>query len=171
VSACARLPRRLSRALLGAVFAGLIGICLGGVANAYWGSGGSGQGSGATTTAAAVVVSAGTPTATLYPGGQADVTLTATNPNPFSVRIGWLTLDTSRGAAGFVVDAGHPGCDASALSLPTQTNNGAGWTLPARIGAVNGSLSITLSSALAMDVGAANACQGAAFTVAMAAGP
>jgi hypothetical protein len=171
VSPCVRLPRRFSRAALLAVLAGLIGLGLGGFASAYWTSGGSGQGSGVTTTAVAVVVSPGTPTATLYPGGSAAVTLSVSNPNPFAVHISWLTLDTSRGTAGFTVDAGHSGCGVSALSFPTQMNDNAGWTVPARVGAVNGSLAITLANALSMDVGAANACEGAAFTVAMTAGP
>jgi hypothetical protein len=171
VSACVRWPRRFSRGALVALFAGLIGVGLGGVAGAYWQSSGNGEGSGATTTAAAIVVSPGTPTATLYPGGMADVTLTVSNPNAFSVHIDFLTLDISRGTAGFTADAGHPGCDVSALGFPTQTNDDAGWTIPAKVGAVNGSLAITLTNALGMNLGAVDACQGAAFAVAMAAGP
>ena len=42
----------------------------------------------------------------------------------------------------------------------TQTNGGAGWTVPG-----SGVLSVTLTGALAMGSGAANACQGATFTV------
>jgi hypothetical protein len=171
VSACARLPRRFSRGVAVALFAGLIGVCLGGVASAYWGSVGNGQSSAATTTAAPVVVSPGAPAATLYPGGMADIALTVSNPNAFSVHIDFLTLDVSRGTAGFTVDAGHPGCDASALTFPTQTNGDAGWTIPAKVGAVNGSLALTLANALNMNLGAADACQGAVFAVAMAAGP
>jgi hypothetical protein len=56
------------------------------------------------------------------------------------------------------------------LSFTTQTNLGAGWTVPGKVGAVNGSLSITLTAALAMSTAAANACQGATFTVFLAAG-
>ena len=170
MSARGLLPHRLSRGLLVSLVAGFIGICLGGVAHAYWSSGGSGQGSGATTTAAAIVVSAGTPGTALYPGGNANVTLTVSNPNAFSVHFSSLALDVGRGTGGFTVDAGHSGCGVSALSFPTQTNAGAGWSVPATVGAVDGNLSITLVNALLMDLGAADACQGAAFTVALAAG-
>jgi hypothetical protein len=57
------------------------------------------------------------------------------------------------------------------LSFTTQTNGGAGWTVPGKIGTVNGTLSITVMNALAMGVGAANACQGASLTSYLAAGP
>jgi hypothetical protein len=159
------------RTVLLVLFVGLAGACLGSVANAFWLSGGNGHGSAATTTAAAVVLSSGSPAATLYPGGHTDVVLTASNPNRFAVRIGSFALDTGGGTTGFTVDAGHSGCAVSVLSFATQTNAGAGWSLPARVGAVNGSLFITLTDSLTMNVGAANACQGAVFSVAMAAGP
>jgi hypothetical protein len=174
VSVRARLPgspKRIVRTVLLILFIGLAGACLGSIANAYWLSAGSGHGSAATTTAAAIVLSSGSPTASLYAGGHTDVVLTASNPNRFVVRIGSLALDASRGTAGFTVDAGHSGCAVSALSFATQTNAGAGWSLPARVGTVNGSLLISLADSLTMDIGAANACQGAVFSVAMAAGP
>ena len=172
MSLCAASLRRLfSRASLLAVFLGLIGLCLGGVANAYWAAAGSGQGSATSTTAAPAVVSAAAPTTALYPGGHADLALTISNPNPFSVHVGSLKLDTTDGAGGFTVDAGHAGCALSALSFDTQTNGGAGWSLPAAVGALTGSLPITLAGPLGMDIGAANACQGAAITVALVAGP
>jgi hypothetical protein len=43
--------------------------------------------------------------------------------------------------------------------------------VPAKSGAVNGVLPITLTSALAMSLSAVNACQGATFTVYLTAGP
>jgi hypothetical protein len=92
------------------------------------------------------------------------------NPNAFVVHIESLGLDTSRGTAGFTVNAGHTGCAVSALTFTRQTNGSAGWAIPAKVGVVNGSRSITLADSLAMNVGAANACQGAVFTVALTAG-
>jgi hypothetical protein len=50
----------------------------------------------------------------------------------------------------------------SALGFTTQTNGGAGWTVPA---GSPGSLSIAMPGALTMTAGASNACQGATFTV------
>jgi hypothetical protein len=142
-----------------------------GTANAFWRGSGAGVGSGTTGTTIPVTLSPGSPSATLYPGGVTDVLLTVSNPNPYSVRIGSLALDTSQGTGGFSVDAGHSGCAVSTLSFTTQTNSGAGWSVPGKVGAVNGTLSVTMANALAMGTGAANACQGASYTVYVAAGP
>jgi hypothetical protein len=149
------------------VVTALVGMALGasGVAFAYWGAAGNGSGAGAAVTPAALTLSAGTPTTTVYPGGQASVGVTVTNPNTFTVHITSIVLDTGHGTAGFAVDGGHSGCVTSTLSFTTQTNGTTGWTAPAKVGVTNGVLSVTLSSALAMSVAAANACQGAAITV------
>ncbi len=146
-------------------------ICLGGIALAYWSASGVGTGAATTGTVSAVTLSPGTPSSTLYPGGQADVTLVVSNPNTTALTIGSLVLDPTQGAGGFAVDAAHSGCDLSALSFTTQSNAGAGWRVLAKVGAVNGALSIDLPNALAMTVGAADACQGAQFAVYLVAGP
>lgn len=161
--------RRVAGRTFGLVLTIVVGI--GGAAGATWSASGSGAGSGATGTVVAVALSPGTPAGDLHPGGQADVVLTVSNPNASTVRIGSLALDSSQGTGGFAVDAGHSGCAVTALSFATQTNGGAGWTIPAKVGGVDGSLSVTLTDALALDVGAANACQGAQATVFLAAGP
>jgi hypothetical protein len=57
------------------------------------------------------------------------------------------------------------------LSLTTQTNGGTGWIVPAKVDAAAGTLPVSLPNALTMNAGAANACQGATFTVYLAAGP
>jgi hypothetical protein len=163
-------PRIAGRMFLALILA-ILALPAGGAAFAYWTGPGSGAGSATTTTNVAVTLSPGTPTATLYPGGQANVVLSVSNPNTSQVRIGSLALDTSQGTLGFAVDAGHSGCAVSTLSFTTQTNGGAGWTVPAKVGAVNGTLAITLTNALTMGVAAANACQGATSTVYLAAGP
>ena len=137
-----------------------------GTATAYWAATGGGSGSGGTGTTLAVTLSPATPTAALFPGGQASVVLSITNPNVGSVRVGSLVRDTGQGSNGFGVDGGHSACDLTALSFTTQTNGGAGWTV-----AGSGNLSVTLTNALSMTTSAANACQGASFTVYLAAGP
>jgi hypothetical protein len=150
----------------------LLAVAVGGAANAYWRASGSGTASGTTGTTTSVTLSPGTATAELYPGGTTDIELTVGNPNPSPVRLVSLGPDTSRGTGGFSVDAGHSGCTPlSTLSLALRTNGGAGWTVPARAGAVDGALAITLTGALAMSTSAANACQDASFTVYLAAGP
>lgn len=158
-----------SRALL-TLLAITATLCLGGGAFAYWGGGGAGDGSGGTGDVVAVTLSPASPTAALYPGGTADVQLSVSNPNPADVRLGSLALDATRGAEGFAVDADHSTCGVAALSYATQTNGSTGWTVPGGVGEANGTLSVTLTDALSMGPGAANACQGAQFTVYLAAG-
>jgi F0F1-type ATP synthase assembly protein I len=149
----------------------VLAVPVGGAANAYWRGSGIGGGSETTGTAVAVTLSPVTSTAALYPGGWANVALTVSNPNASPVHIGSLALDPGQGASGFAVDASHSGCATSALSFTTQTNVGSGWTIPAKVDSVNGTLSVTLPNALGMGIDAANACQGASFTVYLAAGP
>lgn len=149
----------------------VLGIPVGGIAWSYWTAGGSGTGSGVNGTLAALSLSPGSPAAGLYPGGSTDVVLTATNSNTSIVKIGSLLLDTTQGTAGFAVDGSHSGCSVAALGFTTQNNGGAGWSVPAKVGAVDGTLAITLTNALTMTTGAASACQGATFTVYLVAGP
>ena len=163
-------PRRRRVIVLVAVLVAL-SVSAGAAAYAYWRASGSGTGAGGTGTLSALTLTPGTPTAGLYPGGQTSVVLTASNPNTTAVAIGSLALNTSQGTGGFAVDAGHSGCSVAALSFTTQTNGGAGWTVPARVGITDGTLAISLPSALSMSAAAASACQGATFTVYLAAGP
>lgn len=141
-------------------------LATGVAANAYWGSPGTGTGAAATGTTSDVQLSPASPTADLYPGGTTGVILTLTNPNPRAVRVASLGLDTTRGTDGFGVDAAHVGCaPLSVLALTASTNGGAGWDVPARVGTVDGDVAVTLPGALAMSTDAADACQGATFTV------
>ena len=136
----------------------------------YFRAAGSGTGTGAAGTTVDVTLTPGTATAGLYPGGTSAVVLTVSNPNLGPVRIGSLSLLTTQGTGGFSVDAAHAGCGVSALSFTTQTNGTTGWTVPAKVGTVDGALSITLTGSLAMSAAAVNACQGATFTVYLTAG-
>lgn len=165
------MRRRISRHMLLTSIVVAVALGLGGAATAVWTGSGGGTGAAGTGTTVAVTLSSGTPAAALYPGGQANVLLTVSNPNSSPVRIGSLSLDTSQGTGGYAVDAGHSGCVVSALTFTTQTNSGAGWTVPAKVGVVNGTLAVTLTNALAMALNAANACQGAITTIYLAAGP
>jgi hypothetical protein len=150
--------RRVYGLVIGAVVAG----CLSSTgAWAYLASTGSGSQSGSVSaTVRPVTLSVGTPSAHLYPGGTADVALRASNPNSASVHLGSLALDTSQGTGGFAVDPAHSACSVSALQFTTQSNGGSGWTVPA-----GGNLAIDLTGAISMSSAAANACQGASFTV------
>jgi hypothetical protein len=134
-------------------------------ATAYWRGAGGGSANSALAGQTAITITSGTVSAQLAPGGTGTVTAVASNPNPFAVHFGKLALDTASGTGGFDVDSGHSGCSASALGFTTQTNAAPGWTIPPKSGAVNGSLSLTLAGAATMSSSAANACQGATFTV------
>jgi hypothetical protein len=164
-----RRPRLSARL---AVAVAVLGLALpGGAALAFWTASGQGSGGGSTGTAQSLTVTAVTPPAHLRPGGQDDVALTLSNPNPFPVRVPSLELDTGQGSAGFAVDAAHSGCGLGTLSFTTQANGGAGWTIPARVGVTNGQSAVNLPGAVAMGSTAADACQGASFTVFVRVGP
>lgn len=135
-------------------------VLVAGVATAYWRTSGAGAGAAATPSPSALTLAPATPTAQLYPGGQASVVLTVSNPNPGPIRVGSLALATGQGTGGFAVDGAHSGCGLAALSFTTQTNGGAGWTVPG-----SSAVAVTLTNALSMATSAANACQGASFTV------
>jgi hypothetical protein len=132
---------------------------------AYWTVIGAGSASGPVSAVSSLTLAAGTPSSQLYPGASADVALVVSNPNTTTVHISSLVLDTSQGANGFGVDAAHSGCELSALSFTTVTNGGSGWTVPAKVGSVEGSLSIDLSNAVSMATSASGACQGASFSI------
>ena len=134
-------------------------------ASAFWTVSEDSSGTATTGTTQAVTLSQGLPTAALYPGGQAGVILTVTNPNTGSVRVESLALDTAQGMGGFTVDGAHSACGVGGLSFTTQTNGGSGWTV-----AGGDAPSITLASSLSMSASAANTCQGAIFTVYLTAG-
>lgn len=144
-------------------------LAIAGGAFAYFTSTGSGAGSSSAGSTQNVTISAATPTAALYPGGTGDLAATVGNPNSISVHLPLLSLDTSQGTNGFSVDPAHAtaGCSAAAaqLSFTSQNDGGAGWDVPPRVGATNGTLSLDLANAVSMGIGSASACQGATFTV------
>jgi hypothetical protein len=159
-----RAPLR-TRFVVLIVAVALLAIPVGGVAFAYWSGAASGSGTGGTGDLAAVSISPSTPTGSLYPGGQSDIAISVSNPNDEVVHLSTISLNGAQGTGGFAVDAGHSGCDVSTLTFTTQSNAGTGWDVPARVGLVDGTLDITLTSALAMGSAANSACQGATFTV------
>ncbi len=137
-----------------------------GVALAYWARSGGGSDTAATGTTEALVLSPGIASTQLYPGGQSAVAVTVTNPNPGPVQAPSLALETTQGTGGFTVDGAHAACGVASLTFTTQTNGGAGWTIPA-----SGSSVLSLANSLSMNANAANACQGASFTVYLKVGP
>ena len=137
-----------------------------GAASAFWGGLGGGSDSASTGTTQAVTLTPGSVSDQLFPGGQSAVAVTVSNPNPGSVKVGSLSLDTTQGTAGFAVDGAHSACGAASLIFSTQTNAGAGWNIPA-----GGSMALSLANSLSMNTNAPNACQGASLTVYLKVGP
>ena len=135
-----------------------------GVAIAAWTTGGSGSGQASAGTAASMTISAGTPSTNLYPTASADVAAVVSNPNPYKVHVSSVSL----GAV--TVDGGHSACNTRQRHRHLTTDNsGTGWDVPAKSGAVNGSLNLDLANAISMSNAANDSCQGATFTVALTA--
>jgi hypothetical protein len=141
-------------------------VAFAGSATAFLTSTGVGIGStSVTATTDPVTISAATPAAKLYPGASSDVAVHLANPNGSAANIASLVLDASKGTNGFQVDSDHVGCNTAALSFTSQDNGGDGYTA-----AAHGSLDVHLADAVTMDEAAANACQGASFSVYLKAG-
>jgi hypothetical protein len=166
-----RLSRRGRRGIL--LIPVIVVLAAAAASFAYLTASGSGFGAADAGTSQAVTISPGTvaPGAALYPAGSADVTARISNPNSFSAHLPSLVLDASQGQDGFSVDAGHSGCEVSVLHFAAQTNGGTGFLVPAKTGSTDGTLDVDLTGAISMDATAANACQGATFTVYVEVGP
>jgi hypothetical protein len=135
-----------------------------GVAIAAWTTGGSGSGQASAGTAASMTISAGTPSSSLYPTASADVAAVISNPNPYKVHVSSIALGA------ITVDGGHSGCNTASVSVTSpQDNSGSGWDVPAKSGAVNGTLNVDMANAISMSNAANDSCQGATFTVALTA--
>ena len=124
--------------------------------SAYFRSTASGSGTSTAGAPDPVTITAGSPTSELYPGGSADVAISISNPNSFTVHVIKLALDDTQGTDGF---DGGAGCTNPDLSFPDNTNGGPGWDVPP------GAHNLDLTDAISMGANADNGCQGATFTV------
>ena len=127
-----------------------------GAAIAAWSTSGSGNGYAKASTASAITLAdaSASTSGDLYPGGAGDLKIKASNPNSFPVRItavagnGTITSDTV-------------GCTSAnhAVTLTDQTGLSIDLT-------ANASNTVsTLDDVVHMGSSAANACQGAVFTI------
>jgi hypothetical protein len=148
---------------------GLVLLLLPSAALAYWSGVGTGTTSVTLPQPLPLSLSVGTPTDALSPGNSGGVALVVDNPNTIQEHITSFTLSTG-GSTAISVDAAHAGCDVSVLSFTTATNGGVGWSVPPKVGASDGTLRVNLANSLAMSTAAANACQGAQFTIALVIG-
>jgi hypothetical protein len=157
-----RRPGRRQATILLAATA--ITIAVAAAAFASWRGGGNGDATIVLPNIQSVTLQPGTQTAQLYPGGDSSVSVVLSNPNSTFIQVGSIVLDPGAPQP-FAVDSNHSGCAVSALSFVAQDNGGAGWRIPPRAGSTDGSLAIDMPAAMKMSVAAANACQGATFTV------
>lgn len=148
-----RAVRRLARLVTTTSVAALSVVGLGGVALAFWTTGGSGTGAAGAGSFVPVVVTAGAaPAGQLWPGLTAngttaggDLVVQASNPNPFPVTV----TVTQAGPA--------TGCTTTGVTLAGSPT----FTLPA----TSGTVTRTLTKVLSMSAASSNDCQGATITV------
>jgi len=157
--------RRPGRKQAGAFLVAIaIAVAVAAVAFAYWRGSGNGEATTVLPDVQSITLQPGMQTAQLYPGGESSVSVVLSNPNSTFVKVGSIVLDPGA-AQPFAVDSSHSGCGLSALSFVAQDNDGVGWWIPPRAGSTDGSLAIDMPAAMKMSVAAANACQGASFTL------
>jgi YbbR domain-containing protein len=146
--------RKLAVAVIAALFAAV------GLVYAAWTTNGTGSAyakAGTAQTIGTIDVSASS-AATLYPGVSGDVLIKLDNPNPYAV-----TVTAVSGSGSITADGGHAGCTTTGVTFTNQT--GLSLVVPAKVGAVNGTLQTTLTGAASMSNASLNACQGATFTI------
>ncbi len=153
--------RKLTKRSTAIVAAAVIAVGGAGAAWAAWTMSGTGSASASATTAQGLTVSSATVDASLYPGATVPVTMKVSNPNPFPVAVDSVALTN--------IATTKSGCDASKnvtilpnLTVPTV---GGANKVAAKTGANAVTTDIVIANALKMNADAANACQGAVFTV------
>jgi hypothetical protein len=127
---------------------------------AAWTTNGTGNGyakAGTATSLTTIDVSAST-SATLYPGVSGDVLLKIDNANPYPV-----TVTAVSGNGAITPDGGHAGCTTTGVTFTNQSS--LNIVVPAKAGAVDGTVQTTLTGAASMSNASVNGCQGATFTI------
>jgi hypothetical protein len=142
-------------------------VLFGGVATAFWTTTGSGTGASAAGAALPVTFTQTTPNASaLYPGGNADVLLIVSNPNPFPVSVDSLTLPTTT-ATSFTTSAfstANLSCNASTGVTWAYTSKSlTGVIVAGKSGSSNGTLTLTLTNGAHMDNTSDTSCQNSFF--------
>jgi hypothetical protein len=157
------MKRLVSRRKLVVLCVAIVALVTAGLVSAAWLANGSGSGyaKAGTSQALTTLDASASTSATLYPGVTGDVTLRVSNSNPFPVRVTAVSLDGP--ASGIAPDAGHASCAPTGVTFNDQT----GLTIdaPAKVGAVDGTVTATLTGAASMSNASADGCQGATFTI------
>ena len=129
----------------------------GGVALAAWSVSGNGDGEAQAIDADEIVVDdQASPTAGLFPGGQAGVTVRVQNPLPYPVTLTHVTY-------GAVTTTGGGSCDSDVV---TPTGSGAvPLGTPISLAKESAFTPVTIPAALEMSTEATDNCKGATFSV------
>ena len=122
---------------------------------AAWNASGSGQATVQGKTAQALTVSNVAISDALYPSATSGVKVSVTNPNPYPV-----TVTSIEGNGAITVDSLHSDCAASNVSFTNQT-----LASGVVLGANDGNATIETAGGVKMIANAADACQGATFTI------
>lgn len=144
-----------------AVITAVVAVSGAGAAWAAWALTGEGSATATAGTAAKLEIT-GTSFAPLVPGGKSDVTLTVSNPNPFPVTVtsvDFINITTTKEGCPAstdvaIVSEALPSTPTDALNIEAKTTT-----------EITPSKSITIKEALRMSGDAADACQGAQFTI------
>ena len=141
-----------------------------GVGSAYaaWGVSGSGTGASVAGSAQGLTLTAATTgSSVLYPGGTSDVVLTITNPNPFVVSVTNLTMPLTAATAytdsGLTTLNGSCNSGGTGVTWAYGSKSLSGVIVQKKIGATNGTLTLTLTGGASMDNTSDNSCQSAFF--------
>ncbi len=167
---------RRARVVSGVLGAALVGGAVYGATNWIVGlnSGSSGEGQSATVsnlTISAIAIPAASNL--LYPGGNGDVVLTITNPNPFPVTLTGVNLPTNTTyAAGFTTSAlttAQTGCSSTTSDViwnySTATSGSAHTFTTALTVGANSSLTATMTNDASMTTSAPAACENTYFSM------
>lgn len=158
-SETAAAPRRRRRWTVVAATVVSVGL-LSGVSYAWWTATGSGNASVASVSAQTLSVS-GAAVADMYPGKAFEaLTFTVSNPNPYVVV---LSNSVTLGAA----TTSNGACATSNLTLasgPVIISGAGPFTVPAKSGGTNGTLTVSTNNFVQLGSGALDACQGVTFT-------
>lgn len=135
-------------------------LALGAVAMAVaaWSTTGSGDANARAATVAQLTVgdASGTVSGDLYPGGTGALKLKLSNPNAFPLQITAVSLQS-----GGSIASSSSACNSGGHAVTFTNQSGLSVTLAA--GATDEV--VTLAGSVAMGSAAANACQGATFTI------
>jgi hypothetical protein len=139
-----RMMQSRPKKLVPAAFVGSAAAVSAVVAVAFWLLGGAGSAAAGVTSALDLRSSDAVATSALYPGADAELAFTVSNPNPFRVRVTGATFDLE----------GASGCSDPALRL---TGSVPATTIAGR-GSVDVSVAVRMGSS-------SNDCQGAALSI------